>query len=45
MANQNTSDTILRAILGPNLQIGALRAILILAAFSAIGALAAYLIR
>ena len=45
MANQNTSDNILRTVLGPNLQVGALRAVLILAAFSALGALAAYLIR
>ena len=44
MSNANTSDTIFRAVLGSNLQGGALRAILILAAFSAIGALVAYVI-
>ena len=42
MANANSSDNILRAVLGPNLQGGALRAILILAAFSALGALVAF---
>lgn len=45
MANQNTSDSILRTVLGPNLQGGAIRAILILAAFSALGALVAFAIR
>ncbi len=44
MANANPSDTIFRNILGPNLQGGALRAILILAAFSAIGAIIAMFI-
>ncbi len=39
------SDTILRNILGDNLQTGALRAVLILAAFSAAGALLVMLIR
>jgi hypothetical protein len=37
------SDTILRKTLGANLQTGALRAIVILAAFSFIGALFAFL--
>ena len=45
MANQNTSDSILRTVLGPNLQVGAIRAVLILVAFSALGALLAMLIR
>lgn len=45
MANHNASDDLLRRVLGPNLQVGALRAVLFLAAFSAIGALLAYLIR
>ena len=45
MANHNPSDDILRRVLGTNLQVGALRAVLLLAAFSAIGALLAYLIR
>ena len=38
------SDTILRKALGTNLQTGALRAILILAAFAFIGAFLAFLI-
>ncbi len=38
------SDTVLRKALGSNLQTGALRAILILAAFSFLGALLAFLI-
>ena len=38
------SDTILRTVLGTNLQTGALRAILLLAAFSLIGALLAFLV-
>jgi hypothetical protein len=38
------SDTILRKALGTNLQAGALRAILILAAFSFVGAFLAFLI-
>lgn len=41
----NTSDTILRAVLGDTLQTGALRAILILGAFSAVGAVVAWLVR
>lgn len=41
MANANDSDTIFRAVLGPNLQGGAIRAVLILAAFSFLGALVA----
>ena len=41
--SRNTDD-ILRTALGDNLQTGALRAVLILAAFSAIGALFAYLL-
>lgn len=45
MANHNPSDSILRTILGPNLQVGAIRAILILALFSALGAAAAFLAR
>jgi hypothetical protein len=40
----NTSDTILRNVLGANLQTGALRAILLLVAFSFVGALLAYLV-
>lgn len=39
----NSSDTILRAVLGPTLQTASLRAILILAAFSAVGAALAWL--
>lgn len=38
------SDTILRNVLGANLQTGALRAVVILAAFAFIGALLAYLV-
>ena len=34
----NPSDSMLRSVLGPNLQIGALRAILLLAAFAFVGA-------
>ena len=44
MANANPSDNAFRAILGPNLQGGALRAILILAAFSFLGALVAFFV-
>jgi len=40
----NASDTILRNALGANLQTGALRAILLLAAFTFVGALLAYLV-
>ena len=39
------SDSILRTALGDNLQTGALRAVLFLAAFSAIGALIAFMVR
>ena len=39
----NPSDSILRTALGPNLQMGALRAILFLAAFAFIGACLAWL--
>lgn len=38
----NDSDTILRNVLGANLQTGAIRAILLLAAFSFIGAFVAF---
>ncbi len=41
MANQNNSDIIFRNVLGSNLQGGAVRAVLILAAFSFLGALVA----
>lgn len=44
MSNQNASDQRLRAILGTNLQTGALRAVLLLGAFSFIGALVAFLV-
>ena len=44
MANANDSDNLLRTVLGTNLQTGALRAILLLAAFAFIGALLAYLV-
>lgn len=37
-------DTILRNVLGANLQTGALRAILLLAAFAVLGGLIAFLI-
>ncbi len=40
----NDSHTILRNVLGANLQTGALRAILLLAAFAFVGALLAYLV-
>ena len=40
----NDSDTILRNVLGANLQTGALRAVLLLAAFAFVGALLAYLV-
>ena len=39
----NDSDTILRNVLGANLQTGALRAILLLAAFTFVGAILAYI--
>lgn len=41
---ENNNDAILRQVLGDNLQTGALRAILMLAAFAAIGALLAYFV-
>lgn len=44
MANSNPTDDALRRVLGPTLQEGALRAILILAALSAVGALVSWLI-
>ena len=44
MANANDSDNLLRTVLGPNLQTGALRAVLLLAAFAFLGALLAYLV-
>lgn len=40
----NPSDTLLRNVLGPNLQTASLRAILALAAFAVIGALLAWLL-
>ena len=39
------SDSILRTVLGDNLQTGAMRAILLLAAFSAVGAFVAFILR
>lgn len=44
MANANDSDHLLRTVLGTNLQTGAIRAILLLAAFAFLGALVAYLV-
>jgi hypothetical protein len=41
----NPSDTILRKVLGSNLQTGAARAVLLLAAFSVLGALFAIILR
>lgn len=41
----NTSDTLFRKALGTNLQTGAMRAVLFLAAFSFLGALFATLVR
>lgn len=41
----NTSDIILRKALGTNLQMGAARALLFLAAFSFLGALFAIIVR
>ena len=41
----NPSDALLRRVLGQSLQTGAFRAILILAGFSFVGALVAYLVR
>ncbi len=43
-STEHRADIILRNILGANLQTGALRAILLLAAFSFIGALFAFLV-
>jgi hypothetical protein len=39
------SDTILRKFLGPNLQGAAARAVILLAAFAALGAIIAWLVR
>lgn len=44
MANSNPTDNALRRVLGPTLQEGALRAILILAGISAVGALVSWLV-
>jgi len=41
----DSSDSMLRRVLGPTLQGGAARAVIILGAFSAVGALLAWLIR
>ena len=41
----NSSDSILRTVLGPTLQTAAVRAVLLLAAFAAIGALFTWLLR
>jgi len=41
----NTSDTILRKVLGTTLQTGALRAVVLLGAFTFVGAFLAWLIR
>ena len=43
-SSEHKADTILRNVLGANLQTGALRAILLLAAFSLLGALLAYVV-
>lgn len=40
----NPSDTLLRKILGPTLQGGAARAVILLGVFAALGALVAYLV-
>lgn len=40
-----SSDSLLRIVLGPTLQGGAARAVLLLGAFSALGALIAWLVR
>jgi len=40
-----SSDSLLRTVLGPTLQGGAARAVLLLGAFSAFGALIAWLVR
>lgn len=44
MANLDKSDKCLRSVLGPNLQTGSMRAILLLAAFSLVGAIVAFLL-
>ncbi len=41
----NPSDTLLRTVLGPTLQGAAARAVMLLAAFSALGAIVAWLVR
>ena len=41
----NQSDTLLRTVLGPSLQTASIRAVLLLAGFSAIGAAFALLLR
>jgi len=41
----DSSDTILRRVLGPTLQGGAARAVIILGAFAALGAVVAWLVR
>ncbi len=41
----NTSDTILRAVLGPTLQTASVRAVLLLAAFAALGAATTWFLR
>ncbi len=40
-----SSDDILRSVLGETLQTGAMRAVLLLGAFSVLGALVAYFVR
>ncbi len=40
----NSSDAMLRSVLGPNLQVAALRAILLLAAFAFVGACCSWLL-
>ncbi len=41
----NQSDALLRTVLGPTLQTAAIRAVLLLAAFAALGAIFAWLLR
>ena len=43
--NVESSDGLLRSVLGNSLQGGAVRAVILLAAFSALGALIAWLVR
>ena len=43
--NVESSDGLLRSVLGNNLQGGAARAVILLGAFSALGALIAWLVR